>query len=115
MRNTNSSVVELGNISSIEEFKTVDKLRLLEVFLQNQKLLSWMYERIFPDRLSQMRYKLSNQNDSQDFNEPKEKVRQEMSVSQFEKIYLPKVGRSAKSQLRNSAVVRGGKLNISQF
>ena len=29
MRNTNSSVVELGNISSIEEFKTVDKLRLL--------------------------------------------------------------------------------------
>ena len=34
-----------------------------------------MYERIFPDRLSQMRYKLSNQNDSQDFNEPKEKVR----------------------------------------
>ena len=38
-----------------------------------------------------------------------------MSVSQFEKVYLPKVGRSARSELRNSVVVKGGKLNISQI
>jgi len=62
-----------------------------------------------------MRYKLTSQNDSQDFNERKEKPKEEMSVSQFEKVYLPKVGRSARSELRNSVVVKGGKLNISQF
>ena len=87
---------------------------MLEVFLQNEKLLAWMYERIFPDRLSKIRYQLSNQHESQDL-EGKEKIREEMSVSQFEKVYLPRVGRTVKSELRSSVVVKGGKLNISQF
>ena len=73
-----------------------------------------MYERIFPDRLSKIRYQLSNQHESQDL-EGKEKIREEMSVSQFEKVYLPRVGRTVKSELRSSVVVKGGKLNISQF
>lgn len=42
----------------------MDKLKLLELFLQNEKMLSWMYERIFPDRLSKLRYNLSSQNES---------------------------------------------------
>ena len=35
MRNTRNVSLDLGHITSIDEFKTVDKLRLLEVFLQN--------------------------------------------------------------------------------
>lgn len=108
MRNTGNPVVDIGHIGSIDEFKTVDKLRLLELFLQNEKLLSWMYERMFPDRLSQMRYKLSNLNESQD-------LKEEVSISQIEKVLLPKVSRSLKHELRSTGVVRNGKLNISQF
>ena len=37
----------------------IDKLRLLEIFLENEKLLTYMYERIFPDRLTTLREKLS--------------------------------------------------------
>ena len=64
MRNNSNSLMDLSHIAGIEEFKTVDKLRLLELFLQNEKLLSWMYERIFPDRLSKIRSHLSSQNDT---------------------------------------------------
>ena len=35
MRNHSSTMLDLTNIISIDEFKTVDKLRLLELFLQN--------------------------------------------------------------------------------
>ena len=65
MRNSNNIMIELTHITSIDEFKTVDKLRLLELFLQNEKLLSWLYERIFPDRLSELRYKLSSNSEKQ--------------------------------------------------
>lgn len=64
MRNNSSTLLDLNFITGIEEFKTVDKLRLLELFLQNEKLLTWMYERIFPDRLSKLRSNLSSQNES---------------------------------------------------
>jgi hypothetical protein len=37
----------------------IDKLRLLEIFLENEKLLTYMYERIFPDRLTTLREKLT--------------------------------------------------------
>ena len=30
----------------------IDKLRLLEMFMQNEKLLVWMYEKVFPTRLA---------------------------------------------------------------
>lgn len=64
MRNISSNILDLTYITGIEEFKTVDKLRLLELFLSNEKLLSWLYERIFPDRLSKLRYNLSSNHDS---------------------------------------------------
>ena len=60
MRNNSHHLMDLTHITSIEEFKTVDKLKLLELFLQNEKLLSWMYERIFPDRLSKLRSSLTS-------------------------------------------------------
>jgi hypothetical protein len=65
MRNSSNILIELTQITSIDEFKTVDKLRLLELFLQNEKLLTWLYERIFPDRLSELRYKLSSHSEKQ--------------------------------------------------
>lgn len=37
----------------------IDKLRLLEIFLQNERLLSYMYEKVFPDRLTGLRERLS--------------------------------------------------------
>lgn len=43
MRNANSPAFDITQITSIDEFKTVDKLRLLELFLQNEKLLTWLY------------------------------------------------------------------------
>ena len=110
MRNSSNILLELAHITGIDEFKTVDKLRLLELFLQNEKLLTWMYERIFPDRLSQLRYKLSSHSE--------QKSSSEMDIeesAQFERQFLPKVGRAVKSELRSSYVVRNAKLNISQF
>ena len=62
MRNNNYIMMDVTQITSIEQFKTVDKLRLLELFLQNEKLLAWMYERIFPDRMTQLRSKLISNN-----------------------------------------------------
>lgn len=41
---------DLEEIHSIDEFKMVDKLKLLEKFMENEKLLTWMYEKIFPTR-----------------------------------------------------------------
>ena len=32
----------------------IDKLRLLEMFMQNEKLLVWMYEKIFPGRMAEI-------------------------------------------------------------
>jgi hypothetical protein len=37
----------------------IDKLRLLEMFMQNEKLLVWMYERIFPSRMTEIEEYLS--------------------------------------------------------
>lgn len=34
---------DLNGISSWEQFRMIDKLRLLEMFMQNEKLLVWMY------------------------------------------------------------------------
>lgn len=33
----------------------VDKLKLLEKFMENEKLLIWMYEKIFPSRLEEVK------------------------------------------------------------
>jgi hypothetical protein len=108
MRNSSGTVLNVDTISSIEEFKAVDKLRLLELFLQNEKMLVWMYERIFPDRLTQLQYSLRDQASTQQHEK-------QMSSIQFGQRLFPKVGRSTKSELRNSAVLRNGKLNISQL
>jgi hypothetical protein len=35
MRNTKNNLLDLSQIHSIDEFKTIDKLKLLELFLQN--------------------------------------------------------------------------------
>lgn len=32
----------------------IDKLRLLEMFMQNEKLLVWLYEKIFPTRIGEI-------------------------------------------------------------
>ena len=45
---------DLNAIGSWEEFRMIDKLRLLEMFMQNEKLLVWMYEKIFPTRLNEL-------------------------------------------------------------
>lgn len=42
-RNRNPYSFNLGAIRSIDEFKMIDKLRLLEYFMENEKLLVWMY------------------------------------------------------------------------
>jgi hypothetical protein len=38
----------------------IDKLRLLEMFMQNEKLLVWMYEKIFPSRLTEVENYFTN-------------------------------------------------------
>lgn len=38
----------------------IDKLRLFEIFLHNEKLLTYMYERIFPNNLTTLRDRLSD-------------------------------------------------------
>lgn len=40
----------------------VDKLRLLEKFMENEKLLTWMYEKIFPNRTNEVRDYFSHKN-----------------------------------------------------
>ena len=45
---------DLNQIGSFEEFKMVDKLRLLEKFMENEKLLVWMYGKIFPTRTDEL-------------------------------------------------------------
>lgn len=49
-------------IRDINEFKMVDKLRLLEKFMENEKLLIWMYEKIFPARMGEVRDYFSKSN-----------------------------------------------------
>lgn len=49
---------------------------------------------MFPDRLSQFRYKISSQYESQDL---KSKDVEEVNISQMERILLPKVTRNVKS------------------
>ena len=44
----------LNAVGSWEEFRMIDKLRLLEMFMQNEKLLAWMYEKIFPNRTTEL-------------------------------------------------------------
>jgi hypothetical protein len=112
MRNNSNNLMDLSYITGIEEFKTVDKLRLLELFLQNEKLLAWMYERIFPDRLSKLRYNLSSQNDSLTSHE---KSQDEIIISPAERGLLPRVNRLARSELRASLTIKNGKLNISHI
>ena len=111
MRNHSSTMLDLNSIISIEEFKTVDKLRLLELFLQNEKLLTWLYERIFPDRMAGLRNQVMSQRESNSRQDP-----EEIPSQQLEKRLLPRVNRVAvKSELRHSVVVRNGKLNISNL
>ena len=50
---------DLNTINSIEQFKMVDKLRLLEKFMENENLLVWMYEKIFPTRMMEVKEYLS--------------------------------------------------------
>lgn len=40
--------------TDLREFLTFDKLRLLEIFLNNERLLSHMYLKLFPDRLTEV-------------------------------------------------------------
>lgn len=49
-------------MESIDEFKTIDKLRLLEMFLENEKLLVYMYQKIFPDRMREVEEYLTKGN-----------------------------------------------------
>jgi hypothetical protein len=49
-----SPAVDIMKVTSLEEFKTIDKLRLLEMFLENEKLLVYMYQKVFPDRLKEI-------------------------------------------------------------
>ncbi len=58
--------MDLNNINNLDDFMMIDKLRLLEIFLENEKLLTWMYERIFPDRMSTLRDNL-NKNSPNNF------------------------------------------------
>lgn len=37
----------------------VDKLKLLEKFMEHEKLLTWMYQKIFPSRSDQIKQYLS--------------------------------------------------------
>ena len=111
MRNHSSTMLDLTSIISIDEFKTVDKLRLLELFLQNEKLLTWLYERIFPDRMAGLRNQVMSQRESNS-----RQSAEEIPSNQLEKRLLPRVNRVAvKSELRHSVVVRNGKLNISNL
>ena len=57
---------DLNTINSIEEFKMVDKLKLLEKFMENEKLLTWMYEKIFPSRIAEVKEYLSQRSISID-------------------------------------------------
>lgn len=57
IRNNNHSAYNFSHISNIDEFKGSDKYKVLELFLQNDKLLAWIYEKMFPDRISQLRDK----------------------------------------------------------
>lgn len=59
-RKNNGLQLNLNTINSIEEFKMVDKLKLLEKFIENEKLLVWMYEKIFPPRINEVSEYLSN-------------------------------------------------------
>ena len=52
--------LNFNTISSIEEFKMVDKLKLLEKFMENEKLLTWLYEKIFPSRINEVKEYLSH-------------------------------------------------------
>lgn len=49
-----SPAVDVMRVTSLEEFKTIDRLRLLEMFLENEKLLVYMYQKVFPDRLKEI-------------------------------------------------------------
>lgn len=54
--------LNLDYVRDISEFKMVDKLRLLEKFMENEKLLIWMYEKIFPARIGEVRDYFSKTN-----------------------------------------------------
>ena len=44
----------IDSVKSIGEFLRIDKLRLLELFVSDEKLLSVMYNKLFPDRVSEI-------------------------------------------------------------
>lgn len=52
----------LQSIKDISQFKLLDKLSLLEKFMENERLLVWMYQKIFPSRVNEVREYLSNRN-----------------------------------------------------
>jgi hypothetical protein len=58
-KNYASKGLQIEAVKSLEEFKMIDKLRLLEMFLQNEKLLVWMYQKIFPSRMDEINKYLS--------------------------------------------------------
>ncbi len=46
------------DIVDFNQFKMVDKLSLLENLLENEELLSFLYNKIFPNRINELSCKL---------------------------------------------------------
>lgn len=126
-------------VTSLEEFKTIDKLRLLEMFLENEKLLVYMYQKIFPDRLKEIEAYLgqkvvknhgenqtnriiANDNVVSGHERKEDKGSLDADLLQDEqsgrprnesKIRVKSVSKASKSQpIRNRIIMRDGKLNL---
>lgn len=52
--------IGLEDIRDVRQFMVVDKLRLLEKFMENESLLVWMYEKIFPSRANELKEYLTH-------------------------------------------------------
>lgn len=134
-----SPAVDIMKVTSLEEFKTIDKLRLLEMFLENEKLLVYMYQKMFPDRLkeieaylgqkvvknhgeNQTNKTISNDNVVRGHERKEDDSSLDVDLLQDEqsgrprnesKIRVKSVSKASKSQpIRNRIIMRDGKLNL---
>lgn len=113
-------VYSLANVDNISDFLAIDKLRLLELFLSDERLLSHMYLKMFPDRLAELTEFLAapKREDKPSTHRNKSMV-DRLEQYDFEELDKPTIVtrkvREPKSLLRNRVIIKNGKLNFSNF
>ena len=117
-RNSNTEQLkrEVRKMGNIEEFLRIDKLRLLELFVGDESLMTTIYNKLFPGRREEIQQYLtkSNQKDMVASEVEENEFTEHLEEIESPKQVVPKSKPKPKKELiRNRVIVKNGKLILN--